>query len=174
MDIPYWSDASANPNLGLGVVFGNHWTYGKWEPGFIKKFEPSIEYLEFYAVCCGFMTWGHLIRNTRVNVFCDNMLVVYMINDSSLKCRNCMYLLRMLVVNNLLHNRRVFAKHIRTEKNILADSLSRMDLTRFWKNAPSTMRRQPDPKPDSIWPPNKIWNDQMCEYLDFYSIPTSF
>ena len=156
-DIPFWSDSSANENLGFGVVYQNNWTYGSWEPGFVKREKPSIEYLELFAVCVGFMTWGHKIRNVRVNIFCDNMSVVHMINNSSSNCCNCMYLLRLLVTNNIINNRRVFAKHIRTESNTLADALSRLDLKRFWKHAPKDMHAYPDEVPSTIWPVSRIW-----------------
>ena len=67
----------------------------------------------------------------RVVVFCDNFSVVHMINNSSSSCRNCMVLIRLIVLESLYQNVRVFAKHIRTKKNGAADALSRMQLKKF-------------------------------------------
>ena len=60
--LDFWSDASANESLGIGAVFGSDWLFAQWEPGFIKKNQPSIEYLELFGVVAALMTWGHLLR----------------------------------------------------------------------------------------------------------------
>ena len=158
-ELRFFSDASANETLGFGATFGTSWTFGVWEPGFIKKHSPSIEYLELYALCIGVMLWGDRMKNRRVVIFCDNMSVVHMVNNSSSSCKNCMYLLRILVTNNMIHNRRIFVKHIRTENNILADSLSRLDFKRFWNNAPEDMEDHPESLPREIWPMSRIWQN---------------
>ena len=56
-EIGFATDASANCSLGFGCVFGNNWTFGMWEQGFIKKHSPSIEYLELYALVVGVFTF---------------------------------------------------------------------------------------------------------------------
>ena len=108
-NIGYYSDATAVENLGYGVIFGNSWMFGKWEPGFIKQYQPSIEFLELFALCSGIITWAERLQQTRVVVFCDNISVVHMVNNLSLSCHQCMKLIRMLTLNNLQHDRRVFA-----------------------------------------------------------------
>ena len=70
-----------------------------------------------------------------------------------------MKLLRLLTLNNLVHNRRVLVRHVGTELNLLADSLSRMNLSKFWKLAPKTMNRFPDVITDELYPIEKIWFD---------------
>ena len=155
----FYSDATANQLLGFGAIFDKNWTFGRWEPGFIKRKDPSIEYLELFAVCVGIFSWGHRMKNMRIIIFCDNEAAVHMINNSSSKCKNCMYLLRMLVTNNLIHNRRVFARHVLGVKNELADSLSRQDLKRFWRLAPPGTNTYPDPLPTELWPMSRIWQD---------------
>ena len=45
VELGFYSDASANPNLGFGCVINNtSWIWGKWETGFIEANKPSIEY----------------------------------------------------------------------------------------------------------------------------------
>ena len=43
------------------------------------------------------------------------------------------------------------------QKNILADSLSRLDFKRFFENAPETVAPLPDNLPEELWPASKIW-----------------
>ena len=65
MDLSTWttarqlklsSDASAAKNLGVGAVFNNDWIAEQWEPGFIEKFNPSIEYLELFGLTAAILT----------------------------------------------------------------------------------------------------------------------
>ena len=128
----FYSDVSASEVLGLGAVFNKHWLFARWENNYIKHCKPSIEYLELYALVAALLTWVEEIHNIRMVLFCNNSAVVTMINKLSSGCRNCMYLLRLLTLNNLVNNRRVFAKHVRSEDNYLADSLSRLQMDRFW------------------------------------------
>ena len=119
---------------------------------------PNIEYLELFALAAAVLTWGPLIKNKRVTIFCDNMAVVNMINNITSSCKNCLFLLRLLVLNNLVNNRRIYARHVRTEKNELADALSHLQFNRFWRLALSSMNKFPDNVSDLIWPASKIWN----------------
>ena len=45
-----YSDASENVKLGAGAVFDKDWWVIQWEPDFIEKQHPSIEYLELFGV----------------------------------------------------------------------------------------------------------------------------
>ena len=104
-EVGFASDTSRNSLLGFGCVFKKHWTFGQWEPGYIDTCQPSIAYLELYALCVGILTWGKHLKNGRFNVWCDNMATCYMVNSNSSSCKNCMYLLRLLTLDNLRHNR---------------------------------------------------------------------
>ena len=156
-ELNFYSDATKNLELGFGAIFNNSWTFGQWEPGYIDQFDPSIEYLELFAVCIGIFTWGHHITNTRVVIFCDNMSVVHIINNSSSTCKNCMHLIHLLVGNCLEYNRWIFARHVRGCDNNLSDALSSQDLACFWHLAPSTTNRYPDALPKVLWPASHIW-----------------
>ena len=48
-----YSDASRATNLGFTAVYGDEYVCGQWEPGYIEKYNPSIAYLELYALCVG-------------------------------------------------------------------------------------------------------------------------
>ena len=156
-ELRFFSDASANENLGFGIIFNTSWSFGKWEQGFIRKEKPSIAFLELYALIVGIFCWPEKTAQSRVIVFTDNTSARDMINDMSGRGPNCMKLLRMLTLNNLKYDRRVFAKHIKGSKNNLSDSLSRLKFKKFFREAPTNVNKYPDKLPNELWPLSKIW-----------------
>ena len=158
MDISFTSDASAAKTLGFGCVYGREWSFGQWPPNFIEECELSIEFLELYALVVGISIWIEKFQSKRVLVFCDNISAVYMVNNSTSSCPRCMVLIRLLVLKSLVHNTRVFAKHIMGRKNVLSDSLSRLRLDLFRKNAPLNMKTHPEKLPTELWLVEKVWN----------------
>ena len=54
-----------------------------------------------------------------------------MINNTSAKCKHCMKLLRLVVLEGMVYNVRISAKHVGTKQNGKADALSRLDFKRF-------------------------------------------
>ena len=104
-----YSDASKNSKLGFGATCASSWMFGQCEENFIELKNPIIEYLELFGLLAGFMQWGHRFRNQRIILFCDNQSVVEMVNNTTSSCRNCMVLIRLLVLESLVQNVRVFA-----------------------------------------------------------------
>ena len=151
-NIPMYSDASASSVLGFGCTYGDEWTFSQWEKGYIDMLKPSIQYLELYAVCIAIFTWADKLSNGRFEIWCDNQNVGRMINTGSTKCTNCIALLRLLTINNLMHNRRIFIKYVTSADNFLADSLSRLKLKTFFQEAPETVNLQPQALPRELWP----------------------
>ena len=89
----FYTDSSLNKNLGYGGIFNRRWMIGKWGSSFITEQSPSIQFLELYALVAGIVTWGNMnnqegysLRNTRVDVFCDNKSVMYMVNTHNTHC----------------------------------------------------------------------------------------
>ena len=164
-DIDLASDASLNPNLGMGVIFGNNWLVARWPVNFIKDYSPSIELLELYALVVAILTWNEdpNLHNSRVLVHCDNQAVVNMINNSASSCRHCMKLLRLLVLNDIRCNRRLFTKHLRTELNVLPDALSRLKFQKLWKFAPNSMNPKPDTINQRLWPINVVCDNEFYQ-----------
>ena len=155
----FYSDASANPRLGFGAMFNQFWLYAQWEFDFITRHSPSIEYLELFALVALVLTWGEHLRNMRFVLFCDNQAVVGMVNNLASSCPRCMYLLRILTLNNLVNNRRVFAKYVKSEANDLSDTLSRLQFERFWSLAHPAMNKHPSRISPLVWPVSKLWEN---------------
>ena len=116
-----------------------------------------------YFPCVAVLTWqqDEKLKNNWVVIFCDNMAVVNMINKTTSGCKNCMYLLRILIFNCMINNLRIFAKFVQSKENGLADALSRMQLKRFRqlaKDQNRQMNEYPHTKDSRVWPLSKIWN----------------
>ena len=156
-DIEMYSDASKSwTKGGFGALCQKSWMYSAWDYDYMCDIQPSIQYLELFGVAAAVLTWIHRFKNKKIYLFCDNDSVVKMINKSSSRCKNCMVLLRFITIEGLKNNVRIFAKHIGTKKNVLADALSRLRLKKFRKLAPQ-MENEMTPIPEEIWPVNKIW-----------------
>ena len=158
-EVGFYTDSSANEKLGFGGICGPaDWFFGQWEPNYIARLKPSIEYLELYAVAVGLFIFADCFRNCKLLIHCDNNSVVQMINATSSSCEHCMHLLRMIVLKGLYYNFRVVAKHVGTRANGLADSLSRLQWSRFHKLTKGKRNRFPRDLPPELWPASKIWN----------------
>ena len=69
-EIDMFSDASGK--IGMGAICNSAWVIQRWPKEFLEKNNPSIEYLELYAVTAAVLTWIHQFRNRRIILFCDN------------------------------------------------------------------------------------------------------
>ena len=155
-EMGFFSDASAGEDYGFGSIFGNRWIQGQWEMGFIKNCKPSIKYLELFALCAGILTWQKSLQNIHLLVHCDNQAVVHMINGMVSSCKNCMKLLRILVLDGLIYNRQITAVYVTLANNFLSDALSRGQMTRFRKLGP-TMLDNADRIHKDMWPLSNLW-----------------
>ena len=155
----FYSDASKNANLDFGAVFENRWIYGQWETGFVKTHDPSIEFLELFTLVAAVLTWefSNKLQNARVILFCKNEAVVQMVNNLTSSCKNCMYLLRILALNNMVHNQKITVRHVKPADNFLSDALSRLQFKRFWQLAPKGMNKFPNQVSELVWPLSSIW-----------------
>ena len=89
-------------------------------------------------------------------LFCDNQAVVQMVNNMTSSCKNCMVLVRMLALESVKSNVRIFAKYIRSQDNIASDYLSRMQMSKFFSLKDSWDKIQ-TPIPQSLTPIEKLW-----------------
>ena len=155
--IGFYTDTSKNSIFGAGGFFNGEWFVAQWELGYIRKFNPSIQYLELYVLCLGIFIWETKLQNIRIIVNCDNKTVRDAVNSLTSGCKNCMYLLRMLTLNNLRFNQRVFVKYVKSKDNKWADPISRMKLSYFLRIAPKNTKRVPEKLPEALWPASKVW-----------------
>ena len=122
----------------------------------MQEHEPSIEYLELFAVLATVLNWLERFRNQRIVLFCDNQAVVSVINNNTSSCPNCLTLIRLLVLHSMKMNTRVFATYITSKNNKNADLLSRLKIDEFRRRNPGA-DLQPTAINESIWLLNKLW-----------------
>ena len=159
--LDFYTDAAKGKFLGMGGVLGSHWYFAQWEPDYIRQYNPSIEYLELLAICMAVFIWSdkHL-RNQRIVMFCDNQSVVETVNNTTSSCKNCMILLRKLVLKSLECNMRIFCRWIMGAKNFRADFLSRMKLKAFRKFVQDQQIKtddHPSQLHTDLWPASRLW-----------------
>ena len=161
--LKFYMDAVKGKELGFGGVFNKHWIFGRWEENFITSHDPSIEFLELYAVAIAVFAWNVELRGKRIVLFCDNQSVVHMINNSSSSCHLCMILIRLLTLKSLRCNMRVFACWVRGACNTEANLLSRQEIQKFQNIADADIDEHPTPLPSQLWPLSRLL--QEYDYL---------
>ena len=149
------SDASRAHTLGFGAICQTSWIYHMWLEGYIASFKPSIEYLELFGVVAGVIQWIHRFRNKRIILLCDNTSVVAMINNMTTSCKNCMKLLRLLILKGMVVNVRIFARYVSSKNNYYPDLLSRGKIQTFKDSG--LFEVQPTEVPKELWPIDKLW-----------------
>ena len=167
-EVEFYTDASANDQLGCGGIFQQNWFVQQWDERFIRQFKPSINYLELYALTVAISAWIHKLKNQRIYIFCDNMSVVQMVNKTSSKCKNCMVLIRIIVLKALTYNVKINVKHVPGKYNKYSDWLSRMQYQNFWKQARLENKKfvnKPTAIPEELWPMEKLWLNNKYQHV---------
>ena len=155
IDINMFTDASGS--IGCGGYCDDEWFSQLWDVNFLNTCRPSIEYLELYAVTVAIFNWIHKFQNMHIALFCDNKSVVCMINTTSSSCKNCMVLIRLIVLQGLLFNAKISAKHVSGKLNRISDQMSCNKLELMHRENPNVFRLAPKPIPEHLWPIFKIW-----------------
>ena len=156
-DIDMYSDASGCVTKGAGAYRGPKWTVCQWDKEWFLRENPSIEYLELYAVAIGVLLWINQFKNSKLQIHCDNDSVCRMINKSSSGCKNCMVLIRIITLECMIQNVDLSAESVGTKDNGKADAISRLDFSRFRRLAKGKMNIWPEKLPQAIWHVHKIW-----------------
>ena len=117
--LQFYTDSSGV--IGMGGY--TSWMFKIWPRGFLHL-KPSIEFLELFALVAAVVAWIHRFANRNVKIFCDNESVKNMVNNTTSSCKNCMVLIRILVLQALIHNVKLSVQYVRSKDNDLADNLS--------------------------------------------------
>ena len=93
VDIRLFTDAS---DIGLGCVYGNHWSYAQWPDQRAPSPENHINVRELFAVWVAVFTWGDEWRDQEVVLFTDNQSIINVWTSGS--CSDA----RMMSINRAL------------------------------------------------------------------------
>ena len=144
-----YTDAAGS--LGYGAVFGDEWFFGAWPPNWRQL---NIAILEFYPIVLSVLVWGDKMRNQRITFFTDNAALVDIINKATSRDVTVMIFVRRLVLACLKFNILFRAHHVPGVKNVLADALSRLQVSKFKQLAPVGVQSSPTVIPAQLLPYN--------------------
>ena len=153
-DVDLYSDVSGK--IGFGAYCKIEWTGGFWNPDFIERNKPSIEFLELYGLTVGILLWVKNYKNRKIILPCDNESVKAMVNKSLGGCKNCMTLIRLIVLKCMVHNVQIKVEYVKLGHNGKADAISRGQWKRF-RFLGKNVKVSPETLPSVIWPVEKIW-----------------
>lgn len=145
-----FTDAAGS--IGYGAFFMGHWSAAKWpDLWFQRGFTKNIVLLELFPVLVAIHIWGDYFKNKRILLHSDNRGVVYAINCQSAKSEPVVTILRHIVLQCLNLNLWLKASYLKGERNIIADSLSRLQMDKFWEIVP-------DADPVGAPCPQELWD----------------
>ena len=78
-----------------------------------------------------------------------------------------MRLIHLIVLKCLEFNFRLYSVYVKSAKNDLADSLSRLQFDRFKKLTENKwMQLHAEPLPKQLWPLSRIWDSEWFNCID--------
>jgi hypothetical protein len=149
-DLCLYTDSSAAQGHGFGAIFGSQWAMGTWPQSWHDMgLTDDITILEYFPILVAVHIWGKHLVNKQVLFKSDNQAVVNIINSQTSKSEKVMVLVRAFTLQCLRCNIVFRAEHVPGTSNLIADSLSRLQMDKFRKLAPNA-NQYPTPVPDQL------------------------
>ena len=148
--VPIFTDASKE---GFAAVMGADWVAGSWKepmeapwsescnhiaypPSMDSYNEENINELELWAVVVAVKRWLCILKDSTVDLFTDNMQVLYAIMNGRARNPTFMAWIRELFWIGLINNTRIVPHYVRSADNVVADTLSRLPYRKTRNSAP--------------------------------------
>lgn len=132
-DIDLYTDAS---DVAIGCYFARHWFVVTFSQHYAAIRHESINFRELFAITAALSTWGRCLKRKKVLLYCDNLSVVQILNSGVSKNTKMMHLVRTIFFICSCYNFECRATHISSIDNSIADSLSRLEWTKFKQLVP--------------------------------------
>ena len=160
-----YADTSGNPQLGWGAYLPTQglWMFQQWDTQWFQEFQPSIDFLELYALLAGLVTWAQHFIDKTIIFRSDNTPTVYALTNKSSSSRQMLKLLRYLTFFCMINNITIKALHISGKKNIICDLLSRLKLQAFHNTKPGNTKESPLPPDTRISPISEFMQKNLFE-----------
>ena len=157
-EVELFSDASRNFELSCGGVCRKRdWFFAGRDKKFMQRYQPSIEYLELYAVTVTVVLWICRFAHRKIFLFCNNQAVVSMINNSTSSCKNCMILIRIIVLQGLKWNVIIKVQFICSKSNARMDAISCRKFKLFPQLSDNQANQEPCDLLEMLWPMSRVW-----------------
>lgn len=119
------TDAS---DIGLSAVLQTAWAFSTLSP---YQRAQSIAWRELYALVAACATWSSRLCGKKLHILCDNMSIVYSVNNGTSKNCDIMKLIRALHFIAAKNSFEVKLIYIPSKENVAADLLSRLAIDKF-------------------------------------------
>ena len=151
--INFYTDSS---HMGFGGTYGTQ-LIQEYFPESWKNYHISI--LEIYPIYVLIKMFAQKILNADIVFHCDNEAVVNVLNKQTSKDPYLLKIIRLIVLEQLKYNFTLSSKHIPGVTNILADKISRFQVTSLLLRRYG-MRETKTSIPLSLLPINFNFNSQ--------------
>ena len=143
IDLHLYTDSS---DKGIGCIFKSDWFLVPFTgPRAMLKCQ-SINWRELYAIVKAIATWGELLKNMKLLMYCDNESVTYIVNSGTSRNADIMKLVRCLFYLCAHYNIDYRCEHIAGVNNTASDLLSRMNVPMFFSTMPSASKTMTMPE----------------------------
>lgn len=133
-DLELYTDASGAH--GFGAYYQGQWFRGDWQPHQTLDSGKSIAWQELFAIVLACLAWGHHWSGKRILFHCDNQAVADLWQKGSSRSPSQMVLVRCMFFTAATNNYHISIRHIPGSLNVVADALSRAQMSRFRSQAP--------------------------------------
>ena len=123
----------------------DHWIADPWPPGLQVRL---IQWKELYPIAIACLLWGHQWSGKKLLFHCDNQAVVDIWASGTSQDPLIMHLVHSIFFSAATNHFTVLVTRIVGTNNSIADSLSRLQITRFRHLAPAP-DLEPTPVPKS-------------------------
>ena len=131
-DLELFTDASGS--LGYGIFYMGHWLANPQPP---ELRDRSIQWQELYSIALACLLWEHLYSGKKLLFHCDNQALVDIWASGTSRDTLIMHLACSIFSNTATNHYTVLVTHIVGTNNSIADSLSRLQISRFRHLAPT-------------------------------------
>lgn len=145
-----FTDSAGSANLGCGCFLHGKWAFFSWPKSWLNcTILQDVTFLEMIPVLLSVYLWGGMLKGMKILLHIDNEALVSVINRQTSRSKRLMFLIRKFVLLCMKLEICFRAVHISSESNEIADSISRMQWTRFRQLAPEA-EENPEPIPLSF------------------------
>lgn len=157
-ELNLYTDASAT--IGYGGYFRGLWFSSSWSDELIPSLKTlmkeedcvSIAFYELYPIVVASILWGEMWKKQRIIFLCDNSATVAILNKGRSKSPHIMPLMRRLTLIAAKNNFIFSSIHVPGRTNLIADALSRLQISKFRNLAP-----QAQDQPCSVPHPKEVF-----------------
>lgn len=150
VDMELFTDSAGSAFGGCASYLHPNWAFFPWPSYWLGcDILKDITFLELLPIVLAFHLWYAIFANKKIILHVDNKALVHILNSKTSKSRRVMHILRPLVLKAMVYNIQFKAMHITSNKNCIADAISRQQWPRFRRMSPEALQ-EPEKVPQSF------------------------